>query len=81
MLITKQKATFFFKDTVNPKLIVRGEGYISTIDETAEFENATSFNVEINLTGIFTVSDQSEGRTWENIFEKWEDIATNWEDV
>jgi predicted secreted protein len=81
MLITKQKATFFFKDTVNPRLIVRGEGYISTIDETAEFENATSFNLEINLTGIFTVTDPSEGRTWENIFEKWEDIATNWEDV
>ena len=49
MLITKQKATFFFKDTVNPRLIVRGEGYISTIDETAEFENATSFNLEINI--------------------------------
>jgi hypothetical protein len=81
MLITKQKATFYFKDTVNPKLIVRGEGYISTIDETAEFENATSFNVEINLTGIFTITDPSVGLTWDNVFAKWEDIATNWEDV
>lgn len=81
MLITKEKAVFYFKDVVNPKLIVRGEGFISTIDETAEFETATSFNVEINLTGIFTITDPSEGKTWDNVFDKWEDIATNWEDV
>ena len=81
MLITKEKATFYFKDTVNPKLIVRGEGFINSIDETAEFETATSFNVEINLTGIFTITDHSEGKTWDNVFAKWEDIATNWEDV
>ena len=81
MLITKEKAVFYFKDVVNPKLIVRGEGFISTIDETAEFETATSFNVKINLTGIFTITDPSEGKTWDNVFDKWEDIATNWEDV
>ena len=81
MLITKEKATFYFKDAVNPKLIVRGEGFINSVDETAEFETATSFNVEINLTGIFTITDPSEGKTWDNVFDKWEDIATNWEDV
>tara|TARA_R110002153_G_scaffold81456_1_gene206443 strand:- start:5675 stop:6142 length:468 start_codon:yes stop_codon:yes gene_type:complete len=81
MVITKQKATFYFKDNVNPKLIVRGEGFISSVDETAAFENATSFNVEINLTGIFSITDPSVGLTWDNVFAKWEDIATNWEDV
>lgn len=81
MIITRQKAVFYFKDTVNTKLIVRGEGFIVSVDETAEFENATSFNLDINLTGIFTVSDASEGKTWDNVFEKWEDIATNWENV
>ena len=78
---TKEKATFIFKDNVNPKLIVRGEGFVSSVDETAQFETATSFNLEINLTGVFTITDPSEGRTWENIFEKWEDISDNWEDV
>lgn len=81
MLITKQKATFYFKDVINPKLIVRGEGFINSVDETAEFETATSFNLEINLTGVFTITDPSEGLTWDNVFAKWEDIATNWEDV
>lgn len=81
MVLTKQKATFYFKDNVNPKLIVRGEGFINSVDETAEFETATSFNLEINLTGVFSITDPSVGLTWDNVFAKWEDIATNWEDV
>ena len=36
MVLTKQKAVFYFKDNVNPKLIVRGEGFINSVDETAE---------------------------------------------
>ena len=81
MIITKQKAVFYFKQPTNTRLVLRGEGYISSVDETAEFETATSFNLEINLTGIFTISDITEGRTWENIFEKWEDISDQWQDV
>jgi predicted secreted protein len=81
MIITRQKAVFIFKDAVNPKLIVRGDGFIESVDETAEFENATTFNVKINLTGVVTVTDPSAGLTWENVFSKWEDLATNWQDV
>ena len=81
MIITKEKATFIFKDNVNPKLIVRGEGFINSVDETAEFKTATTFNLQINLTGVFTITDPSEGLTWENVIAKWEDISDNWEDV
>jgi len=81
MIITRQKAVFYFKDTVNPRLIVRGDGFIESVDETAEFENATTFNVKINLTGVVSVTDPSAGLTWENVFSKWEDLATNWESV
>ena len=81
MLITKQKAVFYFKQPTNTRLILRGEGYISTVDETAEFENATSFNIEINLTGIFSITDFLDGRTWENVFELWENISSEWQDV
>ena len=81
MVITKEKAVFYFKDNVNPRFTVRGEGFIQSVDETAEFETATSFNIEINLTNIFTITDPSEGKTWDNVFQHWEDIADNWEDV
>ena len=81
MIITRQKAVFYFKQTTNTRLILRGEGYISTVDETAEFENATSFNIEINLTGIFSITDFLDGQTWENVFELWENISSEWQDV
>jgi hypothetical protein len=81
MIITRQKAVFYFKDTVNPKLIVRGDGFIESVDETAESENITTFNLKINLTGVITITDPSAGLTWENVFSKWEDLATNWESV
>jgi predicted secreted protein len=81
MVITKEKAVFYFKDIANNKFLLRGEGFVQSVDETAEFENATSFNLEINLTGVFTITDPSQGLTWDNVFAKWEDIADNWEDV
>ena len=81
MMILKQKAVFYFKDPVNTKLVLRGEGFIQSIDETAEFETATSFNLEINLTGVFSITDATVGLTWENVFSKWEDLAKDWEDV
>ena len=81
MMILKQKSVFYFKDPVNTKLVLRGEGFIQSIDETAEFENATSFNLEINLTGVFSITDATVGLTWENVFSKWEDLAKDWEDV
>lgn len=81
MIITKEKAVFYFKDTVNNKFLLRGEGFVQSVDETAVFENATSFNVEINLTGVFTITDPTEGLTWDTVFANWENIADNWEDV
>ena len=81
MVITKEKAVFYFKDIANNKFLLRGEGFVQSVDETAEFENATSFNLEINLTGVFTITDPSQGLTWDNVFAKWEDIADNWEYV
>jgi len=81
MVITKEKAVFYFKDIANNKFLLRGEGFVQSVDETAEFVNATSFNLEISLTGVFTITDPSQGLTWDNVFAKWEDIADNWEDV
>lgn len=81
MMILKEKAVFYFKDPVNSKMVLRGEGFVQSVDETADFETATSFNLEINLTGVFTITDVTVGLTWENVFSKWEDLAKDWEDV
>ena len=76
MLITKEKAVFYVKELVDPDLVLRGEGFIKQVTETAEYESATTFNLEIDLTGIYTVSD---GQTWENIFRQWQTISDNWQ--
>tara|TARA_A100001391_G_scaffold15352_2_gene8682 strand:- start:488 stop:946 length:459 start_codon:yes stop_codon:yes gene_type:complete len=78
MMITDTKAVFYVKELVDPDLVLRGEGFIANVTETAEFETATTFNVEINLTGVYTISD---GQTWENIFRQWQTIADNWNNL
>jgi hypothetical protein len=77
-VILRTKQVFYFKQDGNSDFVIRGEGFISSVDETAEFNNATSFDVEIQLTNIITAGDS---RTWENIFDFWEDIASNWENT
>jgi predicted secreted protein len=77
-LILRRKQVFYLKQQNNTDFVIRGEGFVSSVDETAEYEKATTFDLEIQLTGIFTAGDS---RTWENIFDFWEDIATNWENT
>lgn len=77
-IITSEKSTFVIQEAVNPDMIYRGDGYITSVNETGEFNSATSFDVEINITGIFTVGDE---KFWENVFREWQNISDNWEDV
>jgi len=78
-VITRAKQLYYFKELTNPELIFRGEGFVTSCDETSDHESVTSFNIEIQLTNIITVSDDLD--TWENIFDVWETISTNWENV
>lgn len=77
-VIGKSKVVFYFKQTTDPELICRGEGYVTSVDEVGDNESISEFNVEINLTGTITAGND---KNWENIFEFWEDIASNWENV
>lgn len=77
-LIGKTKQTFYFQELTDREFVVRGEGFITSVDEVGDFDSITEFNLEITLTGIFTAGDE---RNWENIFDEWEDIATNWENT
>tara|TARA_R100000654_G_scaffold3137_1_gene10871 strand:+ start:1253 stop:1714 length:462 start_codon:yes stop_codon:yes gene_type:complete len=79
LVITKSKQTFFFKEPSNPKLIYRGEGFVSSANETANHESITEFDIEITLTDVITVS--GDQRTWENVFEQWEALAEQWQNI
>lgn len=79
LVITRQKQVFFFKEPTNPKLIFRGEGFVSSANEVANHEDITEFDIEITLTDVITVS--GDQRTWENVFEQWEALAEQWQNI
>lgn len=80
-LIGKSELTFYLKEQTDPRIIIRGNGYITSVDEIGDSETITEYNLNITLTGAITVTDPTEGKTWENIFEVWETIADEWEEV
>jgi predicted secreted protein len=81
MLITRSINNFFFKQPLNEKFIFRGNGFVTNVSEVAEREGAVSFNVEIQLTGLYVITDPNLGQTWDTIFVKWEELQTAWENV
>lgn len=80
MLITRSINDFYFKQPSSQKVIIRGNGFVSNISEVAENNGAVSFNVEIQLTGLFAVSI-TEGETWDTIFTQWELLNKFWNQV
>jgi len=81
MLITREVADFYFKNPANENLIIRGTGYISSVSETAESENVSTYEVEISLTGVYAITDATEALTWDTIFTQWELLNKDWESV
>ena len=78
-VITKTINTYYFRDPDSTTgTIYRGEGFVTSVDETAGNETISEFNLEITLSGPITVGDQNN---WENIFQFWENISTNWENT
>ena len=80
MLITRSINDFYFKQPSSQKVIIRGNGFVSNISEVAENNGAVSFNVEIQLTGLFSVNI-TEGETWDTIFTQWELLNKVWNQV
>ena len=56
MMLTKQKAEFYFEDSTSSLYIFNGEGYIESVEQIAEMENSVSYSVGISLTGLMTLN-------------------------
>lgn len=78
MLITRSINNFFFKQPSSEKIIFRGNGFVSNVSEVAEVNDAVSFNVEIQLTGLSVITDPTEGSTYDTLFAEWETLNLNW---
>lgn len=56
MMLTRQKAEFYFQDSNASQIIYNGEGYVESVEEIAEVENTVSFSVGISLTGLIVLN-------------------------
>lgn len=56
MMLTKQKAEFYFEDSTSSLYIFNGEGFIESVEQIAEMENSVSYSVGISLTGLMTLN-------------------------
>lgn len=77
-VLTRSSQVFYFKDPNNEEFIIRGDGFIESVDEVSDHESITEFNLKIKLTGVITAGDT---RNWENIFDLWENIASEWQNT
>jgi hypothetical protein len=56
MMLTRQKAEFYFQDSINSEIIYNGEGFVESVEQIAEVENSVSFSVGISLTGLMVLN-------------------------
>lgn len=54
-MMLKDKLEFYFEDSVSGLLVYNGEGYIESVEQIAEMENAVSYSLGIKLTGLVVV--------------------------
>jgi|TARA_Y100000015_G_scaffold5119_1_gene4561 hypothetical protein len=79
MVLTRQQSEFIFEQSAFEGLFLTGNGIIINVDEIAESENVVSFDVEIQLTGLFSLQDESSGRYWNTTDVFWENANFEWQ--
>lgn len=82
MVLTRSRAEFFLSQTTGAQgLVFRGEGFISSVEEVAEMESVTSYDIEINISGLFSIIDETEGEIWNAAQDIWNQIDINWNEI
>lgn len=82
MVLTRASAEFFIATATPPNgLIFQGNGFVTSVEEVAEMESITSYDLEITVTGIFVAVDAFEGQFWNTTQDFWNQVDINWNDV
>ena len=79
MVLTRQKSEFIFEQAAFEGLFLTGNGIILNVDEVAESEDIVSYDLEIQLTGLFSLQDESSGRYWNTTDVFWENANFEWQ--
>ena len=80
--VDARKREFFIATATPPNgLIFQGNGFVTSVEEVAEMESITSYDLEIIKIGIFVAVDAFEGQFWNTTQDFWNQIDINWNDV
>jgi hypothetical protein len=79
MVLTRQQSEFVFEQSAFDGLLLIGNGILLNVEETAESETAVSFDVEIQLTGLFSIQQEGTDRYWNTTDVLWENANFEWQ--
>ncbi len=82
MVLTRTNAEFFIGTATPPNgLIFQGDGFVTSVEEVAEMESITSYDLEITVTGLYTVLNGFQGQFWNTVQGFWNQIDVNWNEI
>ena len=82
MVLTRQRAEFFFTQATGADgLVFQGEGFLTSVEQVADSEVATTFDIEISITGLFSIIDETDGEVWNAAQDIWNQIDINWNEI
>jgi len=82
MVLTRQRAEFFFTQATGADgLVFQGEGFLTSVEQVADSEVATTFDIEISITGLFSIIDETDGEVWNAAQGIWNQIDINWNEI
>ena len=62
-------------------LVFQGEGFLTSVEQVADSEVATTFDIEISITGLFSIIDETDGEVWNAAQDIWNQIDINWNEI
>ena len=82
MVLTRTSAEFFIGTATPPNgLIFQGDGFVTSVEEVAEMESITSYDLEITVTGLYTVLNGFQGQFWNTVQSFWNQVDINWNEI
>lgn len=79
-VLTRAEKEFVFTQSAFDGLTLSGNGFVQNVEEVADSENTVSYNIEIQLTNFFSITDDTSGdRFWNTTDVFWENANFNWE--
>ncbi|MBN88369.1 hypothetical protein CMO95_02085 [Candidatus Woesearchaeota archaeon] len=79
MVLTRQENEFVFEQSAFEGLLLIGNAIIQNVEEIAETENVVSFDIELQLTGLFSIQQQGTDRYWNTTDVLWENANFEWQ--